>query len=172
MKKIILLSVLIISSCTDDRKERIDKNKTTIDSLLTELNRTKVSFEKLKNKIKTGEDKKFYNEDFNSFFYSFMTDSSFQKNRIKFPLEYNTYDIDSMKDINLNIKKSEWKFNSFYFNSASERTQIYDNFELRLQPTNERMLHWYGIETGGDSRYYFEGYEGKWFLTKKEDSGI
>ena len=96
-----------------DRKGRIDKSQKTIDSLLNELNKTNISFERLKNEIKTGEAKIFYNEDFNSFFYSFMTDSSFQKKRIKFPLEYNTYDIDSMKDVNLKIKKSEWKFNSF-----------------------------------------------------------
>lgn len=103
---------------------------------------------------------------------SFITDSSFQKTRIKFPLEYNTYDIDSLRDIYTEIKQSDWKFNSFYFNSASERTQIYDNFNLKFQPTNKRLLHWYGIETGGDSKYFFEGFDGKWFLIKKEDSGI
>lgn len=172
MKKSILFVLMIIFSCSKYRKGGIEKDKKTIDSLFTELGKSKIHLEELKKEVENDKKEKFGNEDFNRFFYTFMTDSNFQKNRIKFPLKYNTYDIDSMKDIKLEIQKSEWEFNSFYFNSSSERTQIYDNFELNFQPTNQRLLHWYGIETGGDSRYYFEGFEGKWFLIKKEDSGI
>jgi len=53
-----------------------------------------------------------------------------------------------------------------YFNSISERIQVYDNFNLEFRPTNERLLHWYGVETGGDVKYYFQGFDGLWYLIK------
>jgi hypothetical protein len=112
------------------------------------------------------------NENFQQFFWKFMTNPKFQNERIKFPLTYITWkELPGEKIDTIKIEKREWTYDSFYINSASERTQIYDNFDLKFQPTNERLLHWYGVETGGDSRYFFKGYEGKWFLIKKEQLG-
>ena len=163
--------ITICYSC-NKKEQVINGHHKRADSLLVELNRTKNSYLKLKEKIASTSIKNYKNEDFNNFFYSFMTDSTFQKSRIKFPFEYHTTDIDSMKELKIIIKETEWEFNPFYFNTASERTQIYDNFELKYQPSNERLLHWYGVESGGDSRYFFKGFNGKWFLVKEWDSGI
>ncbi|MFD0993235.1 DUF4348 domain-containing protein [Tenacibaculum geojense] len=171
MKNLILIFLFtFLTGCKGINNER--KHHKTIDSLKTQLNLLKQDNQELKNRIEITTIKTYKNEDFNNFFYSFMVDSIFQKNRVKFPLEYRTTNIDSMKEILIKINKDEWKYNSFYINSASERTQIYDNYDLKFQPTNERMLHWYGVESGGNSKYYFKGFNGKWFLIKKWDSGI
>ncbi len=120
----------------------------------------------------------FNNEDFWLFFMKFMEDSTFQISRIKFPLTYITWkklpngnldiggEIDTVK-----IDRNNWLYDSFYINQATERTQVYDNFNLQFHPTNERALHWFGVETGGDIKYFFKGFNGKWFLVKKEDLG-
>ena len=173
MKKIVILIIIALCySCNKKEQEIINGHQKKVDSLLVELNKTKNSHLKLKEQIATTSTKNYKNEDFNNFFYTFMTDSIFQKSRIKFPFVYHTTDIDSMEELKIIIKETEWAFNPFYFNTASERTQIYDNFELKYQPSNERLLHWYGVESGGDSRYFFKGFNGKWFLVKKWDSGI
>ena len=136
-----------------------------LDKAQAEINSVKADYDNGKTKI-------YSNEKFNSFFWNFMTDSTFQVSRIKFPMKYITWkdelggDIDTIK-----INKTEWKYDSFYINTASERTQIYDNFNLNFRPSNERVLHWYGVESGGDIKYYFIGFNGKWYLTKKEQLG-
>jgi hypothetical protein len=118
------------------------------------------------------------NEDFWTFFWKFMTDSSFQTTRIKFPVDYVTWkelpngNIDLGGEIvTIKIAAKDWKYDNFYINTANERTQVYDNFNLKFQPTNERVLHWFGVETCGDSRYYFKGFDGEWYLVKKEQLG-
>ncbi len=171
MKRILILTTFsFLFSCNNNDKSYTIELQKKIDSLKTELQKN----ETLKTEVKIEKKitQKYNNESFNSFFHSFMTDSVFQRSRIKFPLEYHTTDIELMKDTIINISEKEWKHNSFYFNAASERTQIYDNYELKFQPTNKRLLHWYGVESGGNSKYYFTGFDGKWFLTKAWDSGI
>ena len=173
MKQIlILITITLCFSCNKKEQGFLDGHQKRADSLLIELNKAKNSYTKLKEKTETAKKLDYQNEDFNNFFYSFMTDSIFQKSRVKFPFEYQTTDIDSMEELVINVKETEWEYNSFYINNASERTQIYDNFSLKFQPSNQRLLHWYGIESGGDSRYYFKGFKGKWFLIKKWDSGV
>lgn len=168
---LIIISLTFIFSCKNEGKDVNADFQKKIDSLTTELNKSKTKLsemEKSESKSKT----KYQNEDFDTFFYNFMIDSTFQKSRIQFPLEYHTTDIEIMKDTVINIQKKDWKYNPFYIRTASERTQIYDNFGLEFQPTNERLLYWYGIEAGGDSKYYFKAIERKWYLIKKWDSGI
>ena len=171
MKQILILATfLILLGCNNNDKSYANGLLKKVDSLQAELKKSKDL--KTEDKIEKTITKKYNNEDFNSFFYSFMTDSVFQKSRVKFPFEYHTTDIDTMKDTLIIINEREWKHNPFYFDTASERTQIYDNYELRFQPTNERLIHWYGIEAGGDAKYYFNGFDGKWFLTKEWNSGV
>ncbi|WP_430907510.1 DUF4348 domain-containing protein [Maribacter sp. 2-571] len=171
MKQIlILITFVFLFSCNNNNNVETTRLEKKIDSLKAELQKNKTPQPEVKIEEKVTQE--YNNESFNSFFYSFMTDSVFQRNRIKFPLKYHTTDIETMKDTLIIIRKNEWKHNPFYFNTASERTQIYDNFEMKFQPSNERILHWYGIEAGGNSKYYFTGFDGKWFLTKEWDSGI
>jgi len=168
----------LIISCNKEASINKNVNNKTIDSLKTELANSKSKIELLKKEIaiKREARKKYQviynNEKFSSFFWSFMTDSTFQLERINFPLEYITWKDELGEDIDtIKLTKEHWKYNSFYINNASERTQIYDNFDLNLRPTNERVIHWYGVETGGDSKYYFSGKNGKWYLIKKEQLG-
>lgn len=125
-----------------------------------------------------GSPKIYSNEDFWTFFWKFMTDTSFQVTRITFPLEYITWkelpngDIDLGGEIvTVHIPKKEWNHDYLYASTANERTQVYDNFKLKFQPTNERVLHWFGIETGGDAKYFFKAFKSKWYLVKKEQLG-
>jgi len=162
MKNILTLLIIILCySCENKYKAEINEYKNKIDSLTSELNIYKKSNLQFKNKHSSKLIKEYENENFNNFFFSFMTDSVFQKDRIIFPLKYHTTTIDLMKDTIIYIQKKDWVHNSFYINTASERTQIYDNFDLNLRRTNKRLLHWYGVETGGNSKYYFEGINGK-----------
>lgn len=173
MRKIyIISSLLILISCSDEKKENLDVHKNEINRLTTELKKSEKEKAELKAELKSLNTKTFDNEDFDNFFWGFMTDSIFQLERIKFPLKYITWKDDLGGEIDtLEINKVDYKYNSFYINFASERTQVYDNYELKLQPTNERLIHWYGVETGGDSKYYFKGFNGKWYLIKKEQLG-
>ena len=45
---------------------------------------------------------------------------------------------------------------------------IYDNEEMYFRNTNLRILHWYGIEICGESKYWFRGFESHWYLVKVE----
>ncbi|WP_225036203.1 DUF4348 domain-containing protein [Winogradskyella sp. SM1960] len=172
MKKLLLLVfVLCIFNCESNTNTNNSDLNRTIDSLKIELTKSNNKIEILKTEAGKKE-KSIFNENFNSFFWNFMTDSTFQKQRIIFPLTYITWKDDLGGKIDtLSLNKDKWTYNSFFINTASERTQIYDNFDLNLRPTNQRVIHWYGIETGGDSKYYFSGKKGKWYLVKKEQLG-
>ncbi|MBC3848003.1 DUF4348 domain-containing protein [Winogradskyella echinorum] len=169
---VLITFMCLIISCNKNIETNNSSFNKTIDSLRRELT---ISNDELKS-LKANNDSKielrYNNENFDAFFWSFMTDSTFQLERIKFPLKYITWEDELGGEIDtIKLIKPEWKYNSFYLNTASERTQIYDNFELNLRTTNERLLHWYGVETGGDSKYYFTGKNGKWYLTKWEQLG-
>lgn len=173
MKQIsIILLFTLFLSCNNINQKKESKYPDQIDKLKKEL---KISSDKIKSlqaELKQHEVKEYANEDFMSFFWNFMSDSTFQVNRIKFPIKNVTWLEDPGDAIDtLIIEKSEWKYESFYINTANERTQIYDNYELKLQATNERVLHWYGVETGGDAKYFFKGFSGKWYLVSMENLG-
>ncbi len=173
-----IILFLIFISCGNDVQKVESKLKNQIKNLSIELEKATSELKLLKESDKEVPRESCENESFNSFFWDFMTDSVFQKRRIKFPIKYITWKTNSNGDIDLGgetdtiqIIESKWKYDPFYIEIASERTQVYDNFQLKLRPSNERLLHWYGVETGGDAKYYFEGFNGKWFLTAKEQLG-
>lgn len=111
-------------------------------------------------------------EDFREFLVHFSSKSDFQVTRIKFPLESIslTEDMDATKTNMLN--RTDWKYeNIFYGKGCSEiYPQVFDNFEMKLKESDERVLAWRGIENGIAIFYYFKLIDGKWFLVKKEDS--
>ncbi|NLI87737.1 MAG: DUF4348 domain-containing protein [Bacteroidales bacterium] len=113
------------------------------------------------------------NEDFNIFFFKFSVDSVFQIERIKFPLEFKTWeDPEEIGGdiVTIQIKKEDWK-HDYFFMTENYRPQIFDNFEGELRDTDERLFQWIGIETGVNVKYFFKRIEGKWFLIKKENLG-
>lgn len=167
-----ILILTLVTSCTSMNKKTESEYKNQIKTLKKELKVSSDRIKSLQAELKQHEVKEYANEDFMSFFWNFMSDSTFQANRIKFPIKNITWLEGPGDSIDtLIIEKSEWKYESFYINTANERTQIYDNYELKLQATNERVLHWYGVETGGDAKYFFKGFSGKWYLVSMENLG-
>ncbi|MFB6340293.1 hypothetical protein ACE1ET_01150 [Saccharicrinis sp. FJH62] len=169
---------MLLVACSYVKQGSGHKLKHQIDSLSAELEKAKTELIHTNTIASKPEIICFENEDFDSFFWKFMTDSVFQINRIKFPLKYITWgktpygDIDVGGDIDtIQIIKAKWQYDPFYIKISNERTQVYDNFELKFRPTNERLLHWYGIESGGDAKYFFKGFGGKWYLIEKEQLG-
>lgn len=173
MRKPLLILSLIIFSCQyTNNSKNISQLNAEVDSLKIKLSNREEELNQLKSSNIENSFKVINNESFDSFFWNFMTDSIFQIQRVQFPLTYITWKDDIGGEIEtIILNKNNWKYNSFYIDSASERTQVYDNFDLKLRPTNQRVIHWYGVETGGDSKYYFEGFDGKWYLIKQEQLG-
>lgn len=109
-------------------------------------------------------------EDFNDFFYKFMIEPDFQLSRIKFPLEFISFkdgvpgaDIDTIF-----ITKVEWKHNYYYLHNESIPI-IYDNYEMKIKDTDERVFIWAGVENGINVKSFFKRIDGKWYLIKEED---
>ena len=175
-KKLICIALTLLFSACKQENATTYQDKILVDSLRVELVRNKELVDSLKALIHRPEVKPHEsdveNENFDGFFWNFMTDSAYQIQRIQFPLPYITWKEELGGEIDtIMIPKSDWEYDSFYINYANERTQIYDNFDLQLRKTNQRLVHWYGVETGGDAKYYFEGHDGRWSLIKKEQLG-
>lgn len=109
-------------------------------------------------------------EDFDEFFYKFMIEPDFQLSRVKFPLAFIGFkdgypgdDIDTIYFTN-----DKWEHNSYYIDKTSIPV-IYDNYEMKLQNTDERIFVWSGVENGIYVSSYFKRIDGKWFLIKEED---
>ena len=102
------------------------------------------------------------NYNFSDFIKIFTTDSVFQINHIKFPLEWDEENNDSTS-ISY-IKKSEWKYYSF-------PDTIYDDIKLEhpIDTTNFTYTE-LGVDTGVRIDYYFEKTGTQWLLIKIEDS--
>lgn len=112
-------------------------------------------------------------ENFDDFFLKFMDDSTFQVERIKFPIVKTfLHDVpeESLVEDSTLVSKSEWKHLSFLLTMKTNyRPQIYDNFSAELRETDERTFAWLGIETGIQVYYYFQRINSKWYLIRIED---
>ena len=109
-------------------------------------------------------------EDFDRFFYKFMIEPDFQISRVKFPLEFVGFkdgypgsDTDTVY-----FTKDKWQHNSYYLDKQSIPI-IYDNYQMKLQNTNERVFVWTGVENGINVQSFFKRIDGKWYLIKVED---
>ena len=113
-------------------------------------------------------------EDFDQFLYKFANNESFQIERIKFPLTLLKVNDENFEIDTLTISKNEYVFDRLHYNLIScteSYTNIYDNFELQLRDTDERVFRWIGF-TDMDVRFYFKRINGKWYLVKKENLGL
>lgn len=103
---------------------------------------------------------------FSDFIKRFTTDSVFQINHVKFPLEDVAIELDEDNNDSAStsyIKKSEWKFYSF-------KDTICDGIKLEHQfDTINFTCTELGIDTGVRIDYYFEKKGAQWFLTKIVD---
>lgn len=110
------------------------------------------------------------NEDFFKFLESFSLDEKFQLTRIKFPLLF-IYWNESLTELDTSyVQSDEWEFRHFYFTSSSDSYgQVYDNFDHKLQDTDERVFAWHGIGNGINKFLYFKRINGLWYLIKEEN---
>lgn len=109
-------------------------------------------------------------EGFDSFFYKFMIEPEFQLSRVQFPLEFAGFkdgypedDIDTAY-----FTKDKWEHNSYYLDKTSIPI-IYDNYEMKLRNSDERIFVWSGVENGISVSSYFKRIDGKWYLIKQAD---
>jgi hypothetical protein len=106
------------------------------------------------------------NEDFNDFILRFITDSSFQLDRVKFPLKSQQWDLDEVDSTR--IEKKDWNVVRL-FGGEQYRSQIYDNFNKEMRDTDERLFCWEGVENGINVEYRFNRIDGLWYLTEFND---
>ena len=153
---ILILFVLAFISCENSNEAQVDELKKEV--------------WQLKNEIKALKSSKDYSlaptENFNRFLEKFMTDSLFQIERTAFPLTYIYLDFDSpnLQTDTTFLQKENWRHQWFYFNDFSYIPRFYDNYQMELRNTSQRLLHFKGIETGTNSKYYFEFQNNKWLL--------
>ena len=142
---ILSIPLLFITSCMDNTKETTSSN-------ITNNEQTNIESE---------------NYNFSDFIKIFTTDSVFQINHIKFPLEEVSIEWDEEGNDSIStsyIKKSEWKYYSF-------PDTIYDGIKLKhpIDTTNFTYTE-LGVDTGVRIDYYFEKTGTQWLLIKIEDS--
>lgn len=175
MKKIknliqVSIALIFITACTNSKESRHTTYVKEIDSLKNSNQELLIKINELKTQKQTP---KTTGEKFDYFIYKFMTDSLFQKSRIQFPLTSihwkNNYPGEVIDTTY--IIEENWRHDWLYFTGYSEIPQLYDNYEMKLRPTGKRMLHFTGVETGTDAKYYFKQKNNKWHLIKLENLG-
>jgi hypothetical protein len=112
------------------------------------------------------------NEIFDSFLLKFDSDKNFQVSRVNFPVMFIGLDDEYFKPDTSYIKKGDWKLIELFSEeqvALNVRNQIYDNFDLELEDTGERVFSTYTIVGGMNIHFYFKRINGKWFLVKIQD---
>lgn len=106
-------------------------------------------------------------ENFDSFIEQFISDSAFQLSRIKFPLISTTL-INADNYLTKELQISDWKFTPLYRNEKY-KSQLYDNFQMKMRNSDERVFCWEGIENGINVQYRFKCIGVRWFLVQYND---
>lgn len=110
-------------------------------------------------------------EKFDSFIHKFCLSKDFQIDRVKFPLklsyriDFENYNAPLFDTI---ILKKNWKHDDLYYDQVAI-FQTYDNHQKELRDTDERVVHYKGIENGRDLAYFFERINGLWYLIAIEN---
>lgn len=113
-------------------------------------------------------------ESFDNFLYEFANNENFQRERVKFPLKLIKVNQDDFSVDTLFVAKNDYLYDKLHYNllECSEAyTNIYDNFDSKLNDTNERVFRWIGF-TDMDVKYYFKRKNGKWYLVRVENIGL
>jgi len=107
-------------------------------------------------------------EDFAGFLVRFSVDSTYQKSRVSFPLEFNSFDRNDKKKRST-ILEVEFVRLKVLEPASSFFTDISYDFNEIPKDTNERILSFIGIETGVNVKLYFRRFKGLWFLIRIDD---
>lgn len=167
IKIIIILSLILCLSC---------KNKIADTNSQEKISTTSISDENTKNKIEikdytNTQSFKNCNETFEDFFKQFGQDSIFQKNRIKYPLQYSVsdYDYSSNKDT-LGIELIQRK-NYNYLDFTVDKDAInneYDKYTFEIKKVNDTITHYehLGYDNGIQVSYKFKLIDGCWYMVE------
>lgn len=161
-----IVGLLMITNSCNSKPDHVQLTKER-DSLLIENKELRLQFLTLESKSKrvtTGS--------FDVFLFHFMTDTVFQNENIKFPLAQVFLNLEHGGLDTSFVNKNKWLHDPIYAYSATERSQVYDNFKMMINNSTERVVHWYGLENGADVRYFFKfSGKGRWELIKIEEFG-
>ncbi|NIP27409.1 MAG: DUF4348 domain-containing protein [Phycisphaerae bacterium] len=108
-------------------------------------------------------------ENFHHFLVRFSFDETFQRSRIKFPLEKSELSDDYKKTVTVKVDSADWKPVSVIHKEQLYITDIRFSFEEQEEDSDERIFAYIGIENGIDIRYYFKRHKGLWWLVKIAD---
>ena len=114
--------------------------------------------------------------EFRHFVRDFFADPQFQIAHVRFPLEQLAYDYsDEDDDFVLTrqyISRDDWEHlpgPDFYrCQTDCYDLVIYDSFDKRHRPSDERVLAFEGVSNGINSSLYFQRVSGEWLLVKYE----
>ena len=107
-------------------------------------------------------------EDFKIFLEDFSKVEKFQKSRVIFPFEdCTTSDFHLIKCVE--TETSEWHYLKLLpeLNPPLSIINIYDNFDLEVKRSGERVLAFEANDTNVCVYYYFKLIENKWYLIKR-----
>jgi hypothetical protein len=107
-------------------------------------------------------------EDFDEFLENFSTVKEFQITRVVFPFPDCTFPGDKNSHCDT-LTKSNWTYLQLLDVSHSPImiTKLYDNFQLEMKNTGERVLSFEAVGTSVCSLYFFKQINGKWYLVKR-----
>lgn len=151
IKHLIILGFVTLISC-GSRTNQSDNQAVAKDSLTS--------------KIKTENEKLF------DFYYKFASDSSYQLDRIEFPLKIQNNDKSSI------INKTDWEHDYLFIN-LEYITHIFNSFtktfDYNADIGDKAIFSWIYPDKHEKKDYYFQMTNGKWYLNKivtdKMDSG-
>lgn len=106
-------------------------------------------------------------ESFIGFLHKFMSDSTFQKSRIKFPLNYITIDFESedMKEITLKLNPEDAHL--FDINDGLQfMTDLSNSWDTEIKESDNMLLTVNGKGNGIYIQFFFNKLNKKWYLTK------
>lgn len=103
---------------------------------------------------------------FENFFETFSKDSIFQLNRVHFPLECQSFDIDDKVET-VTIKESEWRNIDFLKDTSAYKNET-DKFKPLIEKSNKDTVNYTreGLDNGIHIEYTFIKEKGKWYLVK------
>lgn len=107
-------------------------------------------------------------ENFNIFLEDFSLNEDFQLSRIKFPLPDCDYPGDEDSNCTY-IKREDWKRLVLIdtTNPSSTIRNIYDNFNLEMRNSGERVVAFEATETNICAYYFFQLQTDQWYLIKR-----
>jgi hypothetical protein len=107
------------------------------------------------------------NENFYSFLSRFCQDSTFQKQRVLFPIKITSVN-DDFEPVNITRTENNWRFTGFYFKSDGLAVIYYD-FLRTFKDTDFRVLNTRGNGNGISATIKFQRINNKWFMTRLND---